>query len=71
MMSVYDDMIEEYKKKKANLQHQVIELEFGHTGLGDYLAGTHTTCAIELARREIAAIDAVLASYREKLRRSK
>ena len=71
MMSVYDDMIEEYEKKKANLQHQIIELEFGHSSLGDYLAGTHTTCSIELARREIAAIDAALVSCREEIRRSR
>jgi hypothetical protein len=69
-MSVHDNMIEEYEKKKADLQHQIIMLEFGHTGLGDNLAGAFSTCAIELARREIAAINTALASCREKARRS-
>ena len=69
-MWVHDDMIEEYEKKKAILQRQIMMLEFGHTSLGDNLAGSFSTCAIELARREIAAIDTALESCREKARRS-
>ena len=65
-MSVHDDMIREYEKKKASLQRQIITLEFGHIGL----AGTHATSAIEIAKHEIAAIDSALASCREKARRS-
>ena len=71
-MSVHDDMIEEYEKKKANLQRQIIALEIGHIEIGDYLACARATCAIEIARHEIAAIDAALAScHREKARRAK
>jgi hypothetical protein len=64
---VHDDMIRDYEKKRASLQREIIALEFGHIGL----AGTHTTSAIEIARHEIAAIDAALANCREKARRSR
>jgi hypothetical protein len=60
-------MIRDYEKKRASLQREIIALEFGHIGL----AGTHTTSAIEIARHEIAAIDAALANCREKARRSR
>jgi len=63
-MSIHEDMIEEYEKKKANLQRQVVALEFGHIEISDYLAGARLTCAIEIARREISAIDTALASCR-------
>ena len=64
---MHDDMIRDYEKKRASLQREIIALEFGHIGL----AGTHTTSAIEIARHEIAAIDAALANCREKARRSR
>ncbi|HTO64893.1 MAG TPA: hypothetical protein VMM15_27005 [Bradyrhizobium sp.] len=68
-MSVHDDMIDEYEKQKANLQRQIIALEFGHIEVGDYLAGARLTCAIEVAKREISAIDVALAGcHREKAR---
>ena len=63
-MSVHDDMIDEYEKQKANLQRQIIALEFGHIQVGDYLAGARVTCAIEIARREISAINTALAGCR-------
>ena len=65
-MSVHDDLIQEYEKKKASLQHQIITLEFGHIGVFENPAETHTTNAIEIARDEIAAIDAAMERCREK-----
>ena len=70
-MSVHDEMIQEYEKKKANLQRQIITLEFGHIGVCENLAGTHTTSAIEMAKREIAAIDGAMVCCREKVRGSR
>jgi hypothetical protein len=65
-MSVHDDLIQEYEKKKASLQHQIITLEFGHIGVFE----THTTNAIEIVRPEIAAIDAAMERCREKAKGS-
>jgi len=50
-------MIQEYEKKKASLQRQIIMLEFGHHWSG---RNPHATSAIEIAKHEIAAIDTAL-----------
>jgi hypothetical protein len=70
-MSVHDEMIHEYEKKKASLQHQIITLGFGHIGVCENFVGTHTTNAIEAARHEIAAIDAAMVSCRDKAKRAR
>jgi hypothetical protein len=69
-MSVHDDMIQEYEKKKASLQRQIITLEFGNIGVSENLAATYATSAIEIAKHEIAAIDAAIVRCREKAKGS-
>ena len=61
-MAKYDDIVESYQDKQADLRRQIAKLK-GQISKGSYKAGT--AAVIQQVERQIADLDAAIARCRE------